>query len=291
MLAAILALAIDAEAVCAKYGSNYAPPPVAVSALRECGGEGHCHRELAEAFANGDGVTRDFDIAEYFLCKAEDDMAPAEFEGMFAHLQAMRAGEETAALKFCDHVTSGYGMTYGSGIVHAEVMPQLEARVEKLRSGVEQTTAFDALRRRGEAWVSAESERIGELSRGGTGYPAFSLEAEMSTKQRFVENLERWSKERAPATSAAELASADADLNSAYRAGQNDVAETIDALGEGYADFKTLLRDAQRAWIAYRDAFAAYYAERWRGKASPEALKREIVTHLTRERAAELRNE
>jgi uncharacterized protein YecT (DUF1311 family) len=52
---------------------------------------------------------------------------------------------------------------------------------------------------------------------------------------------------------------------------------------------KTLLRDAQRAWIRYRDAFAAFYVDRWRGAAKAEALRREIVAQLSRERAAELR--
>lgn len=290
MLAIALALAVEAADVCSKYAAESTLPPVAVEALRECG-EGFCNRELAEKFANADGVERNFDVAEYFLCHDAENMAPAELEGMLAHLQAMRSGEETAPLKFCDHVTSGYGMLYCSSLAHAELMPRLEARIETLRGSAEPRSQFAALLNAGAAWVSAESQRLGELSRGGSGHAAFALDAEMSTQQRFVENLERWSNERAPAASAAELTAADRDLNAAYVAERTNVAETIAALGEGYADFKTLLRDAQRAWIAYRDAFAAYYAERWRGKAPPEALRREIVTHLTRERTAELRNE
>ena len=278
-------------AICAKFGTGYAPPAAAVAALRECGGESYCNRDLAETFANGDGVTRDFDIAEYFLCKAEEDMAPAELEGMLEHLGKMRTGEETADLKFCDHVTSGYGMSYCSGVRHEELMPQLEARIDKLHESVKQPTQFDELRTRGKEYVEAEFTRIGEQSRGGTGYAAFSLEAEMSETEKLVESLERWTKERVPPTSVAEAKRADDALNAAYRAEQKRVIENIETLGEQYSDWKTLLRDAQRTWIAYRDAFAAYYAERWRGAADAESLKREIVTQLTRQRTKELRNE
>jgi len=274
-------------AVCTQFGPDYKPPAAAAAALHECGDESYCYRDLAEQFANGDGVTRDFDIAEYFLCKAEDDMAPAELEGMLEHLGKMRTGEETADLKFCDHVTSGRGMGECSALRHSEVMPEYEARLEKLPS----SARFDELREKGKAYVDAEHTWIGEQSRGGTGYAAFTLEAEMSETLKLVEHLERYSKERAPAASAAEAKRADGELNAAYREAQKRVAEDIEGFGESYNDWKTLLRDAQRAWIAYRDAFAAYYAERWRGVASAEALKREIVTKLTRERTRELRNE
>src|SRR5262245_24015981 len=103
MLTFILAAVLTPEQVCPKYKANYTLPPAAVAAAKECEG---CNRDLAEQFANGeDGLTRDFDVAEYFLCHAEEEMAPAEFTGMFEHLQKMRSGEEQAPLRFCDHVT------------------------------------------------------------------------------------------------------------------------------------------------------------------------------------------
>ncbi|HYC91132.1 MAG TPA: lysozyme inhibitor LprI family protein [Thermoanaerobaculia bacterium] len=246
MIALLLAAAID----CAKFG--YKPPAVPPDAN---------HRELAERYANGDGVKRDFNAAAYFLCLAEEDMAPAEFTGMTEHLQRMRAGKEKEPLDFCQYVTSGYGMSYCAHKQYEKVMPELDRRL----------AAFpDAIRKSGLAFVRAESERIGELSRGGTAYAAIALGAEMEQKERLVTALERFSKERAPAASAAEAKRADSELNRVYRAMERS----------------ELLRDAQRAWIAYRDAFAAFYTERWKGKATPEELQREIVTQLTRERVA-----
>ena len=287
MLELILAAAIDVQQVCARYRTGYTLPAAAAAAAADCDSESRCDVELAEQFANGAGVERDYDVAAYFLCEAEPSIAFAEFEGMYEHLQRMRRGEETADLAFCDHVTSGYGSTYCASARWDEMMPELEARIETLGRQVQAKTAFDALRKQGEAYWRAESTRIGEQSSGGTGYSAILLGEEVDAKQRFVESLERWTEERAPAAAEAEAKRADDQLNAAYRAAQKE----IDEGGEEIAEWKTYLRDAQRAWISYRDAFAAYYAERWRGAAPAAALRREIVTRLTRERTAELRNE
>jgi uncharacterized protein YecT (DUF1311 family) len=291
MLALVLALTIDLDVdqVCAKYRADYRLPAAAAAALKECG-EG-CERELAEQFANGEeGVERDYDAAEYFLCQADDHMAPAEFEGMWQHLQKMRSGEETKDLEFCDWVTSGYGMSICASIRFDEEMPKLDQRLEALRGKVRAAPSFDVLLSKGKAYADAESHRIGEESRGGTGYAAFSLEAELDQKQKLVDALEKFAGERAPESTAKDLKTADGALNDAYQKARMEIEEFASVMGWS-EEFRQILREAQRAWIAYRDAFASWYAEAWRGNAPPEALRREIVTQLTRARAAELRGD
>jgi uncharacterized protein YecT (DUF1311 family) len=252
MIALLLAVALD----CDQF-AKYKPPAVPKDAHNV---------EFAEKYANGDGVKRNLDAAAYFLCKAEEEMAPMEFSGMSQHLAAMRAGTETKPLDFCDYVTSGYGMGFCAHREYEQLMPELDRRLAALH-------VPDALVAKGLAYVKAETERTGELSRGGTGYAGFVLGEEMSEKQSFVVNLERRSARRAPIVTEAQAKAADDELNAAYRAWDRD----------------TFLRDAQRAWIAYRDAFALWYAERWKGKASSFELRREIVTELSRERALDLR--
>ncbi|HEX7831632.1 MAG TPA: lysozyme inhibitor LprI family protein [Thermoanaerobaculia bacterium] len=284
MLALLLAATIDSAQVCAKY-KNYTLPPAAVNAVKEC--EGWCDVELAQQFANGEGVNRDYDVAEYFLCAAEERIAPAEFEGMFEHVQQMRDGVTDANLHFCDHVTSGYGASYCANLRYEELMPELDAKLDAARKRVAPKSQFDALKKAADAYVDAETERIGEQSRGGTGYAAFTLEAEMNAKNTFVEAVEQWTSKRAPIASTADAKRADDALNANYRSAQDD----IEAMGEEFVSWKTYLRDAQRAWIAYRDAFATFYVAQWRGQAADDVLRREIVAQLTRERAAELKDE
>ena len=248
-------------------------PPIAVEAEKECGES--CERELAEKFANGDGVPRDYDIAAAFLCRAEPGMAQAEYDGMSAHLEKMRKGETEAPLRFCDHVTSGYGSTYCASVRWDEEMPKLDARINALRG----RPLMNELLMRGAAFAAAETEFIGEQSQGGTGYSAILLATEIDEKERFIASVEQWSKERAPSASSAEAKSADAELNAMYRKTMKDTEDP---------EWRSRLRKAQRAWILYRDAFAAFYVDRWRDSAPADVLRREIVTQLTSDRTKAL---
>jgi uncharacterized protein YecT (DUF1311 family) len=284
VLAIILAAALDPAQVCAKYGVMRMPPAVA-AAVAECGDR--CSlRQLAERFANGDGVERNLEIAEYFLCRAESEMAPAEFAGLFGHLQKMRAGEETSPLEFCDYASSGFSANYCAGVRHEKLMPQLERRLEALRAQQAARPSFATLLEQGGTYVSNEAWRLGEMTRGGTGHIAYMLDAEVDQMERFVASLERWSGERAPAASPAQEKEADRELNEAYRAALKELGGIDD---ENAPEWQRHLREAQRSWIGYRDAFAGYYADRWRGEASAEALRREIFAALSSDRAVELR--
>lgn len=284
MLAIILAAALDAETACAKYKGDYTPPAVAAEAFRECGEDSNCYIYLSEEFANAEeGREQDLEIAEYFVCNSF--LAQAEIEGMLEHIAAMRNGETAERLEFCDHRTSGYGGMLCMSEASDEEMPQLEARLDALRERVTAKKPYDALREKGTAYSEAEAERLGEQSRGGSGYAAISIAEEIDQRKRLVETMERWTEERAPAVTAAEAKRADEALNKAYRA---ELKRIEDAGDESILFWNDYLRQAQRAWIVYRDAFAAYYTARWKGAAPAGALRREIVTQLTRDRTDEL---
>ena len=240
-----------AAAICAKL-ANFTPPETCPDDP-----DNLCMVTLAEKYAN----QRNFDAAAYFLCQAEDSIAQAEFEGMMEHLQNMRAGRETAPLDFCDHSTSTAGGTFCAHKAWEEAMPQFDARLTAVR-------VPDALRERSNDFARIDSERMTEENLGGTGYMAIALHAEIEAKEAIVAAIERWSKKRAPAVTEAEAKRADTALNAAYK--KLEKTEP--------------LRDAQRAWIAWRDAFANHYVTRWKGAAAPDALRREIVTQLTRDR-------
>lgn len=277
--ALVLALEIDVARICAKY-ERYTPPS-ANAEIVDCDLEQFCSVTLATKYANGDGVARDYEAAEYFLCEAAQEVAVAEHESMLEHLQKMRSGEEAGELDYCDHVTSGYGSTYCASVHYDEVMPQLEARLAKIATNAK----LAPLRRRADAFLAAESESANYESRGGTAHSAIVLYFDIEWKEHFVETLERLSTSRAPAVTADEAKSADAALNAAYRTKMREMEDVYD---HDDVDPKTLLRDAQRAWITYRDAFADYYVARWRGAAPADALRREIVTQLTIDRTKAL---
>jgi uncharacterized protein YecT (DUF1311 family) len=259
-------------------------------ALQCCAASRQCDRERAVMYANGWGVEQNLDAALAFLCSADEEMAPAEQASMIAHVESMRRGEEKRPLDFCDHVTSGRGGAFCETLRYERVMPELEARITALGSSLSAPAHFRALVAAGEEFSSAEATRIGEQSRGGTGYAAFSLAAEIDNRERLVETLERYLLARAASASVRDESEADRELNRVYR----ELIETSTPCAICLEEDKShleLLRDAQRAWIRYRERFATYYLERWKGEASPAALRREIVVALTNDRRRELEEE
>ncbi|HYI08165.1 MAG TPA: lysozyme inhibitor LprI family protein [Thermoanaerobaculia bacterium] len=268
-LVVMMAIETDqaAAAVCAKFANYQAKQK----------GPDADEIELAEMFANGKAVKRDLAAATHFACKA--DIAAAELWGMLDHLELMRKDGTGEPLDFCQHATSGTG-SLRCALRRDEVLrPELAVRYEKVRTRSDQArTALDALRKRADAFVKAESHWLTEQTRGGTIYPSMGVWTLLEGEESFVKKLEQYSRERAPAASAAELEKADAALNAAYRERRSGME----------APEPEHLRDAQREWIAYRDAFITFYVERWRGTAPPDALRREIAAQLTRGRTGEL---
>ena len=75
---------------------------------------------------------------------------------------------------------------------------------------------------------------------------------------------------------------ADAELNSAY-------AALITKLPD--ADSKRKLKESQRAWIAFRDAEAAFAAGQFRGGSAAPVLRWTSMTETTEERIKQLKGD
>lgn len=258
-------------------------------ARRCCLTRGDCHQTLAMIFANGWGVRRDYDAATYFLCRMEDGIAPAEVTGMLEHLAGMRTAKAPADLDYCEQVTSGYGMSLCQQLDEDTAAPALEARIAAVDKTLasEGKKALAALRKAADAFAEADGARLAEDNRGGTIYPSVASAATHDTFKTFVATLESYAKAQAKAADAAAAKLADDRLNQAFRQARQTF-EKCDYCEDTEALRREVLRDAQRAWIAYRDAWKTLYLARWKGAAPPADLDREIATALSVARTEEL---
>ncbi len=258
-------------------------------ARRCCLTRGDCHQTLAMIFANGWGVRRDYDAATYFLCKAEEGIAPAEVTGMLEHLAGMRTAKTPEDLDYCAAVTSGYGMQLCQQLDQDLAAPALEVRIAAVDKTLdpEGRKALAALRKAADAFAEADGARLAEDNRGGTIYPSVASAATQDTFNKFVAALESYAKVRAKTADAAAAKRADDQLNQAFGKARQTF-EKCDYCQETETLRREVLRDAQRAWIAYRDAWKTLYQARWKGAAPPAALDREIATVLTAARTEEL---
>ena len=242
---------------------------------------------LAMIYAHGRGVRRSYDQAIRLSCSAS--WAEAELDARVAHLLALKANPACSgarsgpaddkggvcAFDFCDDITSGAMGGVCSDRDSRLAAVERQGRLAALQSGWTpgQKTTFAALNKVMEAYASAHGGNETDLS--GTLRDAFIIEAEDAVKAGFEADLKALAAGQIPTATAADLARADGALNSAYKA----------AMSHSYADLTGIrpqgIREAERAWIVYRDAFVRFAAARW-PTVSPDALK----AKLTRDRTA-----
>lgn len=270
------------------YGLNGQPKDYGL-ARRCCLTRGDCNQTLAMIFANGWGVRRDYDAATAFLCRMEDGIAPAEVTGMLEHIAGMRTAKTPADLDYCEQVTSGYGMSLCQQLDEDAAAPALEARITAVEKTLDPAgkKALAALRKAAGAFAEADGARQAEDNRGGTIYPSVASAATQDAFNTFVATLESHNQARAKAADIAAAKAADDRLNQAFRQARQ-AFEKCEYCQETEALRREVLRDAQRAWIAYRDAWKALYQARWKGTAPAADLDREIATALSAVRTEEL---
>jgi len=258
---------------------------------RCCLVHGDCNRELAMIFANGWKVRRDYDAATYFICQAGDEMAPFEQWEMLGHVQRMRTAKAPKDLDFCEYAESGRGTAWCASLNLDRQSFQAERRIAAIRKSLDPAAqkSLAQLEKAADSFKEADAELQAADTRGGTIHTTMVLAAEKERTGIFVSTLERFGQKRAAAASPEALKQADTALNAAYKAAMAKEDEACEGCGEGEKSGRALLRDAQRVWIHYRDAWTAFYRLRWKGAAPPEALDREITAALSTQRVEELR--
>lgn len=270
----------DAEAL--YYGIGMKADPVKA---RQCailnsaagGGAADSHFDgeelLMVIYANGSGAPRDIDLAIHLACGL--DAAPAEHDGRVASLAALKSRPGKTPFHYCQDITSGYAM--GVCAAHEQRFAEVKRKAELARITARYTPpqkqAFAALETAAQAY--AEARAGNEIDLSGTGRGAFALEEEAARWTAFQTLLGQLAVGRLPAATAAQNQAADAKLNAAYR--------KLMAAGEPEFGTVTLkgVRDTERVWIRYRDAWLAFAKAAY--PATPPAA---LSAHLTRERTA-----
>jgi uncharacterized protein YecT (DUF1311 family) len=200
---------------------------------------------LMQLYANGLGVSRDPDLATAYACQIEG--APAEKDARVLHMQALKSKPEH--VDYCDDITSGLAAARA-----------LYAPMKK---------AFNA-------FVAAHG--TGEVDLSGTARAALMIAEEDAVRNQFAKDLDSLSIGRWPSATAADAKAADVQMNASYHkamawAGGKDNPTTIKSDD---------IRKAQRAWLAYRDAFSRFAA------AASDVGADAVLAHLTTLRTAQL---
>jgi uncharacterized protein YecT (DUF1311 family) len=210
---------------------------------------------LTVLYANGEGVKRDIPLALRFACEAEG--APAEISIRLKHLESLIAKVPAGGTKFsfCDDITSGFMEGFCAANEseladrkRAEQLSEISAAMNSI-----QREAFAQLIKDEETYARAHAG--GEIDLSGTARAMYQIDAEETLRDDFLAALQSFEAGRYPSGSAQVYRDADARLNSAYRKAMGDAEEHKKDYGAVQPEG---IRDAERAWLKYRDAWVAF---------------------------------
>src|SRR4051794_12000297 len=227
---------------------------------------------LMTIYANGKGTARNLDVAIHLACGIEG--APAEMLGRIGDLTERRtkSGED---FDYCDDITSGNSggqcAEHGAEIDGAK-RDAVWARLTAAWTPAEKQ-ALVRLKAVHKAFAEAHAE--GEVDMTGTLRGAFYVEAVEKVDKALLAMVQRLEAGRPPAFGHAQFVAADAALNARYRK-ELQSTEPSDTPGAVTRDG---IRSAQRAWLAYRDAFLAFAALRY-----PKVPRETLAAWLTADR-------
>ncbi len=237
---------------------------------------------LMTIYANGVGAERDLDLATSLACRIQG--APAENNARADHLQSLKATHWTGTdFNYCDDTTSGY-----SGGVCAVQQASIAdvARSDKLDAltsgwSKPEQQAFASLRTSAAAYAKASSENEVDLT--GTLRVALMIDREQDVMQEFLDLLGKLEHGGLPAGSVSGMQTVDASLNDVYRR----LMAVGGKAGPG-VDYGTVtksgIRQAERAWLHYRNAWAGFAQVRY-----PKLAAGTAQIAVTRQRFAYLK--
>lgn len=237
---------------------------------------------LMMLYANGYGVPRDSGRAIHYACRL--DTAKAEMEARVAYLASDVAAHDSQPFDLCDHITSGHMGAVCAGIKEGRASRARNARLERFAASLPAPARAPFAR----LWAAARTftqETGGEVDMSGTGAAGFATLRMGRRDEEFVETLRKAASGDLPRASAAQLAQLDRALNMQYQkvlatpSRQENHPERL--------HFSTVTREdvrrAERAWLAYRDAWAPFIAA---AGLATDALS--VKAALTRQRIAQL---
>jgi uncharacterized protein YecT (DUF1311 family) len=251
--------------------------------VRACALEKNDNGVLMMLYANGYGVARDTDRAIHHACVV-DFIAKAEMEHRIAHL-ATRS-ENDKPFDLCDDVTSGT-----MGAVCTSRREAQDSRVRNLRLDraaralpAASRVAFARLREAADTYATKAGYE--ETDARGTAAADVAYRNQARLREQAMQAMLDTIAGKLPQASAAQCAEWDRQLNATYGEVMA-IASTQDGHPDRIGDSTiehAAVRNAERLWLAYRDAFVAFRASLGTGS-DPDAIK----ALLTEQRVAQLR--
>ena len=221
--------------------------------VRHCAVATNNSEVLMMLYQNGQGVAKAPPLALKYACSI--GAAPAEMAGRVEHLQQLAASGQ-GNIDLCDDITSGYMMGVCSAIDARQKNRARSAATGKTNASWP-AAAQASFRKLETATANFADARAGkETDLSGTARAAMSIAARNAELELLAQDVKQYEAGKLPAAATKAQAQAlDKQLNVIYGKLMKQPAETYAGAVE-----KDGIRDTQRLWLKYRDAWLAFGA-------------------------------
>ncbi len=218
---------------------------------------------LAMLYGNGEGVARNLPLARQFVCQYAGGIESDEPAQLLKGFD--RIVSQGGHFDVCDNSGGSYGREAGYVCLglqqdkRAEEISQLETAIAAT-STPQMKASFLALRSAWQTFHKAYGTMDVALCDGGTGCGPITEDDDLKVTASWLAALKGIQNGVAPAsdTDPSTLNQLDRNLNAKYH---EALAEFKDC--EGDQCFAPQIRDADKAWLKYREAWVEFGALRW----------------------------
>jgi uncharacterized protein YecT (DUF1311 family) len=241
---------------------------------------------LVMIYSNGDGVPRNLDLAMHIACKEafplQDPESDRQNELVQVILELARMKSETSPARFdyCNGEAqlSDWPEKRVCESIHTRLArKKREAHLAELVAPWTQAQK-DAFARARDAF--SQFEELEEHAENTCPVPVeiCTMDINDRLETEFAAEIDRFEQGRLPAFTHQQYGDAKFALNQTYQ-------QLLTATYQSHGNLMLRMRDAERAWPAYRDAFADFAKLRW-----PSVSADSWLTFLTNERMKQLKN-
>lgn len=224
--------------------------------VRDCAFAEYDSDVLVMLYANGFGVSKNVNLATKFACDIAD---PDRMDSLIARLDLMSDEGDDTIIDLCDYANGSHMIGLCAYYEEIQNTQERNYRLAELTAHWPQSQkdAFGKLQialKDFAALVSSE-----ETDGSGSGRAYFMIEAGAAEMELFVTDIVSFEKGDTPRFTPKQLSEYDKTLNQQYKEIMRSKPMTEWPTRLGYTTItKEGVRNTQRAWLKYRDAWVAF---------------------------------
>lgn len=221
--------------------------------VRACAVRTQAHGVLMMLYANGAGMTPNFDLALKYACSIQSPVD--EMKARVQHLRRRASGEDRAALDVCDDVASADKRGQCAAVRERQRDKSRAAQLATIARGWSAKEQLGLEMATKAVQYFAQHRVDYETDTGSGAARSLQLDAQALELDTFSADILDAEADKAPRFSEAEFAALEEKMNETYRRFMLTRPASSSYLG---TIRKSGVEKTQRAWLAYRDAMELF---------------------------------